>query len=170
MRKAAFSALKPGSFAGDAVYDLVGKVQAAMGRPLKSFTHGAALSAAADDGGVYVSPAGVGPEGLCAFVNPASSGAAGARMLQHVRAETTLNANGAARTVLRDATSGATIGYALGAPTAADADASTPLLSDATLLLIDEPSVLFVPAGERPPPAVARPTAPAIRRLVEREP
>ena len=27
-----------------------------------------------------------------------------------------------------------------------------------------------MPAGERPPPAVARPTAPAIRRLVEREP
>ena len=40
------------------------------------------------------------------------------------------------------------------ANTAADADASTPLLGDATLLLIDEPSVLFVPAGERPPPAV----------------
>ena len=97
-----------------------------------------------------------------------------------MRAEATRNADGAVRTVLRDATTGATIGYALGAALSVPAalpevDASagapaSPVLSDATLLLVDEPSVIFVPAGERPPPAVAPPAAPAIRRLVEREP
>ena len=145
--------------------------------------------------GVYVSPvsgaplfclanaAGAGPEGLHAFAVPPM----GSRMLQHVRTVTQSPASSATmpRTELIDATSGAKLGLALGMPpppaaaalpsaAAGEGEAAAAMgtlqASDAQLLLVDEPAVLLVPRGERPPAEAPLPAAPAIRRLLERAP
>ena len=172
MAKAAVNSLKPGAFVGDAWALLCEDFGAAMKRPLPY----AEASVVTD--GVYVSAvtgaplfsfgqfAGVGPEGLEAFSPPADVCAASIRICQHLRTEVDAKSQ---RTHLRDATSGAEIGYALGAPSAEPSQGRC-RLRDASLLLVDQPSVTLVPRGEAPPASVPLPAAPAMRRLLQRAP
>lgn len=167
---AAISALKPGAFVEDAWAAVLSKMQQRLPVSASSISCADGVFVSALTGAplfAHAHSAGVGPEGLCAFSVPQAGGDTAARMLQHVHTATDKSA-GAVRTELIDLTSGLRIGYALGAP--AQPSAGPLDLYDAQLLLVSEASVILLARGEPPPANVPQPAAPAIRRLLARDP